>query len=132
MEIAVETRDRHSLLDITAEIQDAVTKAGWTDGLCHVFVPHTTAGVLLNEAFDPGVRADILSVLDEMIPAQKAWRHAEGNSPAHAKAVLAGSAAWIPVQKGRLQLGTWQGVFLAEFDGPRRRRVILAFVPAQF
>jgi len=95
------------------------------DGVCHVFVPHTTAGVTINENADPDVTADIISALDRTIPWRNNYRHAEGNSAAHIKASLMGSSALIPVRDGRLVLGTWQCIYFCEFDGPRTRKVVV-------
>jgi secondary thiamine-phosphate synthase enzyme len=90
-----------------------------------VYVPHTTAGVLINERADPDVARDVVAALDRMVPADAAYRHAEGNAPAHIKAVLVGTSQMVPAMDGRLALGTWQGIFLAEFDGPRSRRLLV-------
>jgi len=123
-EITVETPDRTALVDISDPMGREVEQSGVGAGMCWVFVPHTTCGVTINEAADPDVARDIIAALERFVPAEPGlYRHAEGNSPAHVKASLLGSSAWAPVADGRLQLGRWQGVFLAEFDGPRRRRV---------
>jgi secondary thiamine-phosphate synthase enzyme len=114
-----------AFVDITREVAAEVRVAGLTDGAVVVFVPHTTAGVTINENADPSVRADLETALERLIPATLPFTHLEGNSDAHAKASLMGSSVTIPVQDGRLQLGTWQGVYFAEFDGPRRRRVLV-------
>jgi secondary thiamine-phosphate synthase enzyme len=106
-------------------VQQAVADSGVTEGLCHIFVPHTTAGVTINENADPSVQADILMVLNKIISDREPYRHAEGNSPAHIKASLVGPQLTVLVSQGRLVLGTWQGIFFCEFDGPRRRRVIV-------
>jgi len=100
------------------------------DGACVVFVPHTTAGVTINENADPSVRADLEMALDRIVPGDLPYTHAEGNSDAHTKAALMGSSATVPVVDGALQLGTWQGIYFAEFDGPRRRRVLVTFLRA--
>lgn len=115
---------REELVEITERLNEAVRAAGPNDGLCHVFVPHTTAGLLVNEHADPDVCTDMLAALDRIVPAECGYRHAEGNSPAHIKATLVGQSATLPVERGRLALGTWQGVFLAEFDGPRDRTIV--------
>jgi secondary thiamine-phosphate synthase enzyme len=99
------------------------------EGLCQVFVPHTTAGIVVNENADPDVCADMLAWLERTVPDNEDYRHAEGNSPAHLKATLVGQSATIPVERGRLALGTWQGLFLAEFDGPRERTIVVSVVP---
>jgi secondary thiamine-phosphate synthase enzyme len=98
-----------------------VTDSGVKTGLCHVYVPHTTAGVFINENADPDVMADVLATLDALVPWDNHYRHAEGNAAAHIKAVLMGSSQTIPVRNGRLALGRWQGIYFAEFDGPRER-----------
>lgn len=116
--------------DITSEVNAALQRLGASEGICQVFVPHTTAGIVINENADPDVCADMLEWLDAAVPQHARYRHAEGNSPAHIKATLAGQSAAIPVEGGRLALGTWQGVFLAEFDGPRERTVVINVVAA--
>ena len=98
------------------------------DGVCYVSVPHTTAGITINENADPSVQTDILMVLNKIIRADEPYRHAEGNSPAHIKAVLTGTAATVLIESGRLVLGTWQGIFFCEYDGPRRRQVKIKFL----
>jgi len=127
-QLEINTKSAAELVDITAEVQRAVREQGMQSGVCHVFVPHTTAGLTLNENWDPDVRADILMELDKIVPWRDNYRHAEGNSAAHIKASLMGASQTILVEGGRLVLGTWQGIFLAEFDGPRRRRVLVKLV----
>jgi len=124
-EIRISTTSRTELLDITREIQKAVAESGARDGVCHVYVPHTTAGITINENADPSVRQDILMELNKIVPLQDNYRHLEGNAAAHIKASLVGSTETILVDAGRLLLGTWQGIFFCEFDGPRSRRVII-------
>jgi secondary thiamine-phosphate synthase enzyme len=121
--IDVRTGAKTELVDLTARVQEVVRDSGVTEGLCHVFVPHTTAGVTINENADPSVKADILMVLNKVISDTEPYRHAEGNSPAHIKASLMGPQLTVVVNGGRLLLGTWQGIFFCEFDGPRSRRV---------
>ena len=111
------------MIDITASIQDAVEKAGMKDGLCLVFVPHTTAGITINENADPSVAADIQSALSRLVPAGAGYAHSEGNADSHVKASLMGASVIVPVEGGKLTLGSWQGIFFCEFDGPRRRKV---------
>jgi secondary thiamine-phosphate synthase enzyme len=123
-EIRISTTSRAELLDITGEVQKAVADSGVRDGVCHVYVPHTTAGVTINENADPSVRQDILMELNKIIPFQDNYRHLEGNAAAHIKASMVGSSQTILVEAGQLLLGTWQGIFFCEFDGPRSRRVI--------
>jgi secondary thiamine-phosphate synthase enzyme len=120
----VSTRATTELVDITSQVAQAVRQSEITDGACHIFVPHTTAGVTLNENWDPTVRQDMLLTLDDhIVPRDPRHRHGEGNSPAHIKATLCGASATVIVSDGQLLLGRWQGIYLAEFDGPRRRRV---------
>jgi secondary thiamine-phosphate synthase enzyme len=127
-QLEINTKSAAELVDITAEVQQTVRENGMESGVCHVFVPHTTAGLTLNENWDPSVRADILMELDKIVPWHDNYRHAEGNSAAHIKASLMGSSQTILVEDGQLVLGTWQGIYLAEFDGPRRRRVLVRLV----
>jgi len=127
--INVQTRSKAELVDITRDIQKLVADSGVANGVCHLFVPHTTAAVTLNENADPSVSADIVTRLDALIPQNISYGHAEGNAPAHIKAAAIGPSATIFVEDGILVLGTWQGIFLCEFDGPRRRQVIIKIVP---
>ena len=122
----VQTRRRAQLVDITEDVADAVTRSGVAEGTCHVFVPHTTAGVTINEGADPDVAADIESHLGEIVPKEAAFEHAEGNSDSHIKTVLVGPSCTAPVRDGKLAFGTWQAIFLCEWDGPRTRRVEVA------
>ncbi|MBC8262726.1 MAG: YjbQ family protein [Anaerolineales bacterium] len=124
-QLEINTRSAAELVDITAEVQRTVREQGMQSGVCHVFVPHTTAGLTLNENWDPSVQADMLMELDKIVPWHDDYRHGEGNSAAHIKASLMGFSQTLLVEDGRLVLGTWQGVYLAEFDGPRRRRVLV-------
>ncbi|HBT48271.1 MAG TPA: hypothetical protein DEA73_10430 [Peptococcaceae bacterium] len=126
--LTVESRRRSELIDITAQVRDLVARNQVTEGALLLFVPHTTAGIFINENADPDVAEDILTTLSGLVPRQGAYRHGEGNSDAHIKAVLTGSSVLVPISQGRLELGTWQGIYLAEFDGPRRRRVTAAFL----
>ncbi|MBW1891374.1 MAG: YjbQ family protein [Deltaproteobacteria bacterium] len=125
MQFTVKTQSQTELVDITAIIQDEVKKSGIGQGLCFVFIPHTTAAVTINESADPSVKSDILKVLNQVIPWKAGYRHMEGNSPAHIKSTLVGASELIAVENGHLVLGTWQGVFFCEFDGPRTRKVHL-------
>lgn len=121
--LTVRTEKRDQLVNITAQVQEIVRQQGISSGICVVFVPHTTAGVTINENADPDVVWDIIYELDKRIPWQDGYRHGEGNSAAHIKASLMGSAVTVIIEEGRLQLGTWQGIYFAEFDGPRQRKV---------
>jgi len=119
-QIEVRTRTRREMVDITAEVA-RVTEGGG-DGLCHVFIPHTTAAVVINEHADPDVARDLTAAYEAMVPGIP-FAHAEGNSDAHLMATLLGSSVTVPLVGGRLRLGTWQGIFFVEFDGPRTRKV---------
>ncbi|HBE87606.1 MAG TPA: hypothetical protein DDW67_00485 [Elusimicrobia bacterium] len=114
---------REELNDITGQVQAAVTEAGLEDGLCHLFCPHTTCALAINENADPSVKSDVLAGLAKVIDDAYPYRHGEGNSPAHIKSVLTGPSLTVFVEDGRLQLGTWQGLYLCEYDGPRSRQV---------
>ena len=120
---SINTKRRTEFVDITAEVAKAVTALGVKDGVITVFVPHTTAGITINENADPDVTADIAAGLDRMVPWSADYRHGEGNSAAHVKASLMGSSVRVIVSGGRLQLGTWQAIYFCEFDGPRNRKV---------
>lgn len=121
-EVRVQTTERRQLVDVTARVQDAVAALGASDGLCHVFVPHTTAAVIVNENADPDVGCDLLACYGAMVP-RVPFRHGEGNSDAHFLATVIGGSLFLPVVSGRLRLGTWQGVFFVELDGPRSRKL---------
>lgn len=124
-ELNVETHAREQWVDVSAEIARVVAENGMTDGVCVVSVPHTTAAVTIQENADPDVVRDCLMALDRMVPADQPFRHGEGNSTAHVKTVLTGSSVTVPVRNGRLAFGTWQCVYFCEYDGPRRRRLIV-------
>ncbi|MDW7712407.1 MAG: secondary thiamine-phosphate synthase enzyme YjbQ [Deferrisomatales bacterium] len=117
------TPSRECVVDVTRRAAEAVAAAGVAEGLCSVFVPHTTAAVTINENADPDVQQDLLKFLAELVPRSWPYLHREGNSDAHIKASLLGSSVQVPVSGGRLALGTWQGVFLVELDGPRTRNL---------
>jgi len=120
---SVSTRAKCAFVDITDRIAAIIADSGVQEGLAVVFVAHTTAGVTINENADPSVRSDIINHLDRAVPASAGYRHSEGNSPAHIKASLMGSSVTLIVRNSRPVLGTWQGVYLCEFDGPRTRKV---------
>jgi secondary thiamine-phosphate synthase enzyme len=121
--ITVNTKVRSEAVDITSEVEQIVRKTGVTEGICCLFVPHTTAGIFINEHDDPSVVKDVMEALDRMVPRQGPYKHAEGNSDAHIKSIMVGSSVQVPIQGGWMNLGRWQGIFLAEFDGPRTRNV---------
>ena len=123
MRLPIKTNSQTEMIDVTAQVQKQVTDSGMKNGLCMVFVPHTTAAVTINESADPAVKQDILMVLNKIVPWKDAYRHMEGNSPAHLKTTLVGSSEIISVEDGQLVLGTWQGIFFCEFDGPRNRKL---------
>lgn len=128
-EIAVHTGAHACFVDITGRVSQWVRESGVQSGVCHIYVPHTTAGLTINENADPNVVDDLLMALDKHFPWRDGYRHYEGNSAAHLKASLMGFNQTVLVQEGRLLLGTWQGIYLAEFDGPRQRRVLVKLVP---
>lgn len=128
MMLSIRTTSRTELVDITDAVRKQIKESGIQDGTCMLFVPHTTAAVTINESADPSVRQDILMVLNSVIPWKADYRHLEGNSPAHVKSTLVGASELIAVEAGDLVLGTWQGIFFCEFDGPRNRKVHLHFL----
>ncbi len=119
----VRTSAQTEFIDITRSVREAVKKAGVEDGICIVFIPHTTAAVTINENADPSVVQDIVMAFNKIVPFKDSYRHTEGNSPAHIKASLVGCSQSVFVESGELVLGTWQGIFFCEFDGPRNRKV---------
>lgn len=131
VQIELATTARSQMIDITEQVRQALVRLGvGGDGVVHVFCPHTTAGLLINENADPDVAADILAHLEHLVPWQGNWRHPEGNAAAHVRASLLGQSVWAPLEGGRLRLGRWQGIFFCEFDGPRRRTVWMQVLPA--
>lgn len=128
MQLTITTREKTQFIDITAQIQDKINTQGIKSGLCFVFVPHTTAGLTINENADPAVQSDMLSVLNKVIPWDFDYKHMEGNSAAHVKSSIVGASEIIAIENGQLVLGTWQGIYFCEFDGPRSRRVNLKFL----
>jgi secondary thiamine-phosphate synthase enzyme len=124
-QIEISTSDRQAFHDVTAEVRAAVGRSGVREGICVVFCPHTTAGVTLNENWDRSVRHDMGIGLDAISPPRPEYRHGEGNSPAHLKSSLVGASQTVLISAGRLVLGQWQGLYLVEFDGPRRRRLLI-------
>ncbi len=128
--VSVKTNARKQMLDVTAEVRKAVSESGIEDGMVVAYVPHTTAGITINENADPDVCRDILSHLGKLVPADKNFRHVEGNSDAHIQASLMGSSVMVIVESGKLVLGTWQSVFFCEFDGPRTRKLHFKVLPS--
>lgn len=133
MIITVRTNQKTELIDITSIVQEAISSScvekGLADGLCIIYVPHTTAAVTINESADPSVTSDIIMILNKIVPWEAGYKHAEGNSPAHVKATLAGASELVIVENKKLLLGTWQGIFFCEFDGPRTRKVHVKLIP---
>ena len=127
-EINIKTTRHSEMIDITDRVRKILRETGLQTGLCIVYVPHTTAGVTINENADPDVPADILSSLNRIVPLDNAYRHREGNAAAHVKSTLVGASQAVPVEDGDLVLGTWQAVFFCEFDGPRNRKVLVKFL----
>jgi secondary thiamine-phosphate synthase enzyme len=119
--LSVRSRKRADVVDITERVQEVVSKSGVDTGLCQVYVQHTTAGVFINENADPDVMDDFLTTLDRLVPWENDYRHAEGNAAAHIKSSLIGTSQTVPVRDGKLALGQWQGIYFADFDGPRER-----------
>ena len=128
-QVGISTKSRVDFQEITATVAEAVRASGIQSGVCYLFVPHTTAGITVNEHADPSVVDDIETQLEAMVPQHRSYRHLEGNAPAHIKASLIGSSLALPVDGGRLVLGTWQGVFFCEFDGPRQRQLLIKVIP---
>lgn len=121
-QVTIKTHNKIELIDITNEIQNCITKSGIKEGVAIVFIPHTTAGVTINEGADPAVQDDLIQALKHITPALK-YRHMEGNSPAHIQTSLIGSSVLVPVEESKVCLGTWQRIFFCEFDGPRTRKI---------
>ena len=124
----IKTSARFEMIDITGRVAALVRESGIKQGICHTFVPHTTAAVTINENADPDVPRDILTALDHIVPLSKSYRHAEGNSAAHIKASLFGASQTLLIDDGSLVLGTWQSLFFCEFDGPRTRKVLIKLI----
>jgi secondary thiamine-phosphate synthase enzyme len=132
MILSVKTQNRTQLVDITSDINKLIKKSNVGQGLCMLYVPHTTAAVTINESADPSVKSDILMVLNQVIPWDANYRHLEGNSPAHIKSSMMGPSELIAIENGKLVLGTWQGIFFCEFDGPRTRKVHVRISKLEF
>lgn len=129
LSFSVKTGTRSEMVDITSSVQKEVSKAGAKDGICVAYVPHTTAGITINEGADPSVCRDIVGKLNDLVPPDAGYRHAEGNADSHIKASLMGSSVSVLVENDRLLLGTWQKIFFCEFDGPRNRTVLVKVWP---
>jgi secondary thiamine-phosphate synthase enzyme len=127
-EIHLQTNSRIEMIDITASVQAVVDSKKISNGLCIIFTPHTTAAITINENADPDVPIDIISALEKAFPQNADYRHAEGNSPAHAKSSLVGASELVLIEDGRIVLGTWQSIFFCEFDGPRSRKIFLSII----
>lgn len=129
-QFSIHTTSHVDMIDITGHVRNSVRESRISSGICYVFIPHTTAAVTINENADPDVRTDIIKTLDRLVPLKDSYRHAEGNSAAHIKSSLLGSSQTLFVENGDLILGTWQSIFLCEFDGPRTRDVFVKLIPA--
>lgn len=127
--IEVKTHAKNELIDITSSVQNTVSNAQVQNGICYIYIPHTTAGITINENADPSVKSDILMALHSIVPDSLRYSHREGNSPGHVKSSLVGCSTSLPVNNGRLTLGTWQGIFFCEFDGPRNRKAYVNVIP---
>ena len=127
--VDIKTNTRVEFQDITRKVKDIVGSSGVKSGICYVFVPHTTAGIIVNEHADPSVVEDIAAQLDKMVPQHGNYRHMEGNSPAHIKASMLGDSETLFIEDGQIVLGTWQGIFFCEFDGPRNRHILVRILP---
>jgi secondary thiamine-phosphate synthase enzyme len=126
--LQVSSRQREELVEITGEVERLIERRGWSTGALLLYTTHTTAGVTINEAADPSVARDLVVHLGKAVPRSGDYRHMEGNSDAHIKSTLVGCSECVPVERGRMQLGTWQGIFFAEFDGPRSRKVLVQWL----
>jgi len=126
--INVSTGKRTEFVEITSKVEEVVRKSGIENGICFIYVPHTTCGLTINENADPSVKKDIINKLEELVPENGRYSHLEGNADAHIKSSIVGHSLVVFIENGNLQLGTWQGIFLCEFDGPRRRQVWLKII----
>jgi len=124
----VKSKSKTEFIDITEDIRALIKESGVQQGVCYIYVPHTTAGVTINEGADPAVKRDLIAALNRLVPFEGDYHHIEGNSAAHIKSTLVGSAQIVLIEEGKLQLGTWQSIYFCEFDGPRHRRVLVKLV----
>ncbi len=124
----VKSKSKTEFIDITEDIRSLIKESGVQQGVCHIYVPHTTAGVTINEGADPAVKRDIIAALNRLVPFEGDYQHMEGNSSAHIKSTLVGAAQIVLIEEGKLLLGTWQSIYFCEFDGPRHRRVLVKIV----
>lgn len=127
--LSIRTSRRTELKNVTDEVEKVVRESGCASGVCHLYVPHTTAAVMINEGYDPDVAGDMEAAFDRLVPQVGDYRHAEGNSDSHIKTTLVGSSETVWIEDGKLVLGQWQMIFFAEFDGPRKRELLLKIVP---
>ena len=132
MILTVKTHAQTELIDITADVRQQVQQSGIEEGICLLYVPHTTAAVTINESADPSVKSDILMILNEIVPWEAGYRHMEGNSPAHIKSTMVGASEIVAIENRSLVLGTWQGIFFCEFDGPRSRKIHVRLLQGEF
>ena len=128
--ISVQSQQTNEMIEVTDHVQQEIAASGVTDGIVHLFTPHTTAAITINENADPDVTHDILKILNRMVPLEGGYRHAEGNSAAHVKSSMFGCSETIPLENGQLVLGIWQGIYFCEFDGPRRRQLQIRILPS--
>ena len=129
-EIEISTNKKEEIIDITNLVKDTLQKEDIYNGICYVMVPHTTAGITINENADPSVKSDVLKAFKHIVPDNLGFKHAEQNSPAHVKSILCGFSVMIFIEEKYLRLGTWQGIYFCEFDGPRRRKIQVKFIKA--
>ena len=128
--LEVRSRRKIEFIDVTSQIKRIVRESGVKNGICYIYIPHTTAGVTINENADPSVVEDIIDTLNRLVPQDWRYKHLEGNSPAHIKSTLVGHSTFVLIENGQLALGTWQGIFLCEFDGPRTRKIYIEILEA--
>lgn len=129
--IEISSSSKEEMIDITSKVKKIVEEEGIQNGICLIYTPHTTAGIIINENADPDVKRDILTMLKKIVPENLPYSHSEGNAPAHIKSAIIGNSRIIPLNKGSLSLGTWEGIFFCEFDGPRRRKVYVEIIKSQ-